>query len=93
MNGQPAKEGSVQFVPDPAQDLTVNGQVDSKGNFELHTLAGGKRQKGAPVGTYTVMYTPASTLQSTNPSIRTTAIFTVEPGKTNEWTIELAEKK
>ena len=93
MNGQPAKEGSVQFLPDPTQDLIVNGQVDAAGRFELYTLANGKRQKGAPAGNYSVMYTAATTEHTTHPSINTTAVFTIEPGKTNEWTIELAEKK
>ena len=93
MNGQPVKDGSVQFLPEPSQDLTVNGHVDANGKFELYTLSNGKRQKGAPPGTYTVMYMPASNTQSTKPPITTTTTYTVESGKPNEWTIELAEKK
>ena len=91
-NGVAVKPGYVRFDPESDQEYTVQGPVDAGGAFELETIRGDKRSKGAPAGVYKVFYIPdggADQLAST--PIETTTTYTVE-AKSNEITIELMAK-
>jgi hypothetical protein len=97
--GQTVHKGSVRFMPEGNQDYIVSGEVDDNGKFELETVSakgsGGNRQKGAPPGTYTVTYLPASTDQQKGGAVvplTPTKTFQVE-AKANDLTIELIEPR
>ncbi len=59
LNGSPYTGGSVQFLPDNGEDLTVLGDIDKDGGFRLRTIKGGQRLDGAPAGSYRVTIRPA----------------------------------
>jgi hypothetical protein len=97
--GQTVRKGSVRFMPEGNQDYIVSGEVDDNGKFELETISakgsGGNRQKGAPPGTYTVTYLPASTDQQKGGAVvplTPTKTYQVE-AKANDLNVELLDKK
>lgn len=90
-DGKAVKGGVVQFTPDKLSEYLVTSEVNASGKFELYTLGNNKREKGAPEGNYTVMYTMSGTEQSIAPPIITTKMYTIEAGKTNDFTIELLD--
>lgn len=92
-NGQSSGAGTVRFDPDSNQEYIVMGQVDATGSFELESVRGGQRSKGAPPGTYKVFFIPAGTtdqLEST--PIETVKTYTIE-ATSNDLTIELIDNK
>lgn len=67
-NNNPLKGGMIQFRNESDSNIVVNSLVDDFGKFELQTQSANKKQKGAPKGTYKIMYLPPGTdQQGVNP--------------------------
>jgi hypothetical protein len=92
--GRPVGANSlVTFSPMAAQDVTVSGKTDARGNFELTTSGrDGKRKPGAPEGTYSVLVTPYLEGQQVGTVLITLPTpYQVKPGQ-NDFKLELPAK-
>jgi hypothetical protein len=70
--------------------ISINGQVDDDGLFELTTLEGRKRHPGAPAGEYRVVYSPPVVGKSSLP-FALTKTFEIA-AKANELVLELSDR-
>ncbi len=74
-------------------NLSVSGEVDATGSFELHTLHALSQQKatGAPLGTYEVTYLPPGEDQSVMPEKLPETVL-ITPGE-NKLELKLSPRR
>lgn len=96
-DGQPVQDGGLIFVPEGfASNLIVNGSVRRDGSFTVNTertLKDGPAQSstGAPLGTYKVIYHPASNGATMGLDVEIAERVTVIAG-VNEFEVKLPKE-
>ena len=87
-NGVPVAGGSVTFTRIEDQSpLMINSLVDDTGRFDLATIQERNRLRGAPIGEYRVVYSPAVLGKDAFP-IEVAKLFQIAAG-TNNFQIDL----
>ncbi len=96
--GQPLAEASIQFqLQDSSRDVTVIGNSQADGTYEMETLTSDGKAKGAPEGMYTVMVTPPNPYKKPEeqhlapPTVMLPQPFTVKAQDNNELNIDLSQ--
>jgi hypothetical protein len=84
----PLTDGLVQFETTGDKPVSVQGHIQSDGQFKLVTLHGKQKIDGAPEGSYRVSVVPPQTDQQ-EPPVSVGTVFQVKPDGPNDFKIEI----